>query len=245
MILPTLRFLSAGFRSKYPLLNHVSKCSITIEPTTVDYGKTPQPQIFNRKYLDGSECNEMPSTLPFANSKNLKAFRVKDNQNIVDAFQDISQLIDRNLINYGAILIRNLNMDRQMFADFISGTSGERFNYAGGNAARSEYEDSPGIMNATDDPPEVTIEPHIEMSYCESMPAKIFFYCATPPRVGEDGQTTVCDMQLVTKNLDKNIVGRLWKEGVRYHRWLPCEKIKKNYIYSWQKNFSYSVKNRG
>ena len=36
---------------------------------------------------------------------------------------------------------------------------------------------SPGVMAASDDPPEVTIEPHLEMSYDQAMPANILFYC--------------------------------------------------------------------
>ena len=37
---------------------------------------------------------------------------------------------------------------------------------------RDELEDAPGIMNASDDPDEVTLEPHLEMSYRSVMPSK-------------------------------------------------------------------------
>jgi len=219
------------------LLNHINKCSFSIEHSSVDYSGIPEPKIANRKYLDGSSFSELPTTLPFANSQILKAFKVKDNSELSSVFQDISDLLERNLVNYGAILISNFNIDKHMFADFITSTNRTVFNYAGGNAAREEYDDAPGIMNATDDPAEVTIEPHLEMSYSKTMPARIYFTCENAPKIGEDGQTTICDKELVTKLLDKKIVGRLWTEGVRYHRFLPCGNVKKDYIYTWQKAF--------
>ena len=42
-------------------------------------------------------------------------------------------------------------------------------------------------MAAADDPPEVTIEPHLEMSYNLAMPARIAFYChkVTHTRLGQ------------------------------------------------------------
>ena len=42
--------------------------------------------------------------------------------------------------------------------------------YIAGFATRSEK--APGVMNAADDPDEVTIEPHLEMSYRSEMPRK-------------------------------------------------------------------------
>ena len=39
---------------------------------------------------------------------------------------------------------------------------------------------SPGhgeVMLGADEPPEVTIEMHLEMSYNRDMPARIYFYC--------------------------------------------------------------------
>ena len=54
---------------------------------------------------------------------------------------------------------------------------GERFLYSAGFASRAEDPGAPGVMAAADDPPEVTIEPHLEMSYNLDMPARIAFYC--------------------------------------------------------------------
>ena len=62
---------------------------------------------------------------------------------------------------------------------------GEKFSYTAGLATRKEFEDAPGVKEkrqnllilivqgvvaAADDPPETTIEPHLEMSYNREMP---------------------------------------------------------------------------
>ena len=38
------------------------------------------------------------------------------------------------------------------------------------------------MMLGADEPPEVTIEMHLEMSYNRDMPARIYFYCLKVPR---------------------------------------------------------------
>ena len=38
------------------------------------------------------------------------------------------------------------------------------------------------VMFGADEPPEVTIEMHLEMSYNRDMPARIYFYCHKVPR---------------------------------------------------------------
>ena len=65
---------------------------------------------------------------------------------------------------------------------------GEKFSYTAGLATRKEFDDAPGmrlnrkergdvmmlifqgVVAAADDPPETTIEPHLEMSYNREMP---------------------------------------------------------------------------
>ena len=69
---------------------------------------------------------------------------------------------------------------------------GEKFSYTAGLATRKEFDDAPGVrlnreergdlmmmlifqgvVAAADDPPETTIEPHLEMSYNREMPGDI------------------------------------------------------------------------
>ena len=69
---------------------------------------------------------------------------------------------------------------------------------------RNKSEILQGVMAAADDPPEVTIEPHLEMSYNKEMPGKIMFYCHHPPLPHEGGQTPICDMRRVYQELTKH-----------------------------------------
>ena len=93
-------------------------------------------------------------------------------------------------------------------------------------------------MAAADDPPEVTIEPHLEMSYNKDMPGRIMFYCHQAPKPGEGGQTPVCDMRRVYQRLkDDPLISTLIEEGLRYYRTLPSRHSSQGSLYSWEKTF--------
>merc|ERR1719334_1632060 len=94
-------------------------------------------------------------------------------------------------------------------------------------------------MGASDDPPEATIEPHLEMSYSENMPGKIIFYCHQAPPPSAGGQTPVCDMRSVYRALKdrKKELGNIMDAGVRYYRTLPSIHTPEGRLYSWQKTF--------
>ena len=93
-------------------------------------------------------------------------------------------------------------------------------------------------MAAADDPPEVTIEPHLEMSYNKEMPGKIMFYCHHAPLPGEGGQTPICDMRRVYQQLSQHsLLQPLVREGLRYYRTLPSRHTSQGSLYSWEKTF--------
>ena len=85
-----------------------------------------------------------------------------------------SSTLDERLVKRGAVLFRNLAYhvpDSIAFSKLIAGL-GERMPYIAGMATREEMDQSPGVMNASDDPEECTLEPHLEMCYREEMPSK-------------------------------------------------------------------------
>ena len=95
-----------------------------------------------------------------------------------------------------------------------------------------------GVMAAADDPPEVTIEPHLEMSYNKDMPGRIMFYCHQAPKPEEGGQTPVCDMRRVYQKLkDDPQISTLIDKGLRYYRTLPSRHSSQGILYSWEKTF--------
>ena len=91
------------------------------------------------------------------------------------------------------------------------------------------------MVAAADDPPETTIEPHLEMSYNKEMPGeislnsrtvrgescagKILFYCSQAPSCG-GGQTPICDMRKVYSDIEthRDSLAHLLDNGVRYCR---------------------------
>ena len=87
---------------------------------------------------------------------------------------EIKHILDERLVKRGAVLFRNLAHhvpDSIAFSKLIAGL-GERMSYIAGMATREEMDQSPGVMNASDDPEECTLEPHLEMCYREEMPSK-------------------------------------------------------------------------
>ena len=94
------------------------------------------------------------------------------------------------------------------------------------------------MMSASDDPPEVTMEPHLEMSYSKTMPSRIMFYCHQAPQPWEGGQTPICDMRKVYQELQNHsILQPMLEEGLRYYRTLPSRQTSQGALYSWEKTF--------
>ena len=91
----------------------------------------------------------------------------------------LADLVNCQLDKKGALLIRGLASSITSNQEFsqLAGCLGQRFGYKAGFASREEKPGAPGVMAAADDPPEVTIEPHLEMSYNQDMPGRIVFYC--------------------------------------------------------------------
>ena len=103
-----------------------------------------------------------------------KCIFIKQQKLIRMDFEEINQVLRDQLVTRGAVLFRNLGYyvpDSIAFSKLISGL-GERMPYIAGMATRDEMEKSPGVMNASDDPEECTLEPHLEMCYREEMPSK-------------------------------------------------------------------------
>uniref|UniRef100_A0A0G4HWZ7 TauD/TfdA-like domain-containing protein n=1 Tax=Chromera velia CCMP2878 TaxID=1169474 RepID=A0A0G4HWZ7_9ALVE len=95
--------------------------------------------------------------------------------------------------------------------------------FAGGAALRSKV--GGDVFQASEELPEVTIEPHQEMSYQPSFPSLFFIYCDTPAACG-GGESGVTDMRAVTRALEEmrfegsggseTVLARIRREGVRY-----------------------------
>ena len=159
--------------------------SALFNPVTQLYDKEPPEIILSQKpYLAGSEHPDFPNVLSYANHDDLETLSLDNNKvssrskftdiQIACIAEEINQVLSEQLVSRGAVLFRNLGYyvpDSIAFSKLISGL-GERMPYIAGMATRDEMEKSPGVMNASDDPEECTLEPHLEMCYREEMPSK-------------------------------------------------------------------------
>ena len=217
--------------------------------------------LAGREYLAGSDDMSCPARLEYATQDNYDLFRLcqgQDRLTLADAATEISEVVKSQLCNKGALLFKGLSgviKDNPSFS-FMAAKQGEKFSYTAGFATREEFGDAPGnkhilddyyqekvwtvegVMAAADDPPEVTIEPHLEMSYNKEMPGKIMFYCHHAPLPHEGGQTPICDMRKVYQDLTQHpILQPLLTEGLRYYRTLPSRNSSQGSLYSWEKTF--------
>jgi hypothetical protein len=55
------------------------------------------------------------------------------------------------------------------------------------------------------------------MSFLNSRPDKVFFYCQTPPK-SLGGETPVADCAAIWQQMDPKIKSKFQEKGVRYHR---------------------------
>lgn len=201
----------------------------------------PEIALAGRKYLAGSQDGEHPRTLEYATDGDYEVFRmISQDKSLEEVSKDISEVVNSNLDRKGAILFKGLSSTISTNPQFsqMAEHLGEKFSYTAGFATREEFGDAPGVMAAADDPPEVTIEPHLEMSYNKDMPGKIMFYCHQAPQSWEGGQTPICDMRKVYQELRTySSLQPLLDEGLRYYRTLPSRHTSQGALYSWEKTF--------
>ena len=159
--------------------------AVLFGPVTQLHNKEPPEIVLSKKaYLAGSEHPNFPKLLNYANNEDLEPLSLDQHKvEVRSKFSDvqieyiaeeIDQVLNDQLVSRGAVLFRNLGYyvpDSIAFSKLISGL-GERMPYIAGMATRDEMEKSPGVMNASDDPEECTLEPHLEMCYREEMPSK-------------------------------------------------------------------------
>ncbi|STX28801.1 pyoverdine biosynthesis regulatory gene SyrP-like protein [Legionella beliardensis] len=118
------------------------------------------------------------------------------------------------LLTYGAIIFRNLPVtEASQFAYFIEKLSlGKFFSYVGGDSPRSKLMD--GIYTSTEAPPKIYIPLHQELSYLQTYPKHIYFFCEIEPATR--GETIIGDAREVYKQLDPKLVARFQDKKITY-----------------------------
>jgi alpha-ketoglutarate-dependent taurine dioxygenase len=124
-------------------------------------------------------------------------------------------LIERELLEHGAILFRGFGMESAVrFEQLARSLSPELLDYKERAAPRTEV--GGNIYTSTEYPPDQTIPLHHEMSYSHNWPTKLWFFCQQPSEQG--GRTPIADDREVFKKIDPAIKKRFMRKRVMYIR---------------------------
>ncbi|XP_070568319.1 dapdiamide synthesis protein DdaC-like isoform X3 [Ptychodera flava] len=225
-----------------------SRCSSTISRHTTKFKYSPRidipPQttapLVGRKWLPGAlrTGSKFPDYISRPSDNFPALYSVKPSARrltlISDFAKDARDIIERELHVHGALLFRGLPLlNGDDFSRFMQGMEYSLIGYEGGFAPRHKV--SQDVLTASDDPSEYSIEPHNEMSFLERYPLKIFFFCDVPPLPDHGGESVITDGRKILPNLDPELIDKLRRLGVRYHRHLPTRKPGENL--TWQQIF--------
>lgn len=147
------------------------------------------------------------------------------------------EFIEENHPQCPAILFRGLPArTADDFSTIAGKISGEPFSYeVGGSTYRQQVDKSAKTYTSSDEPPESTMDPHNEMSYLNTWPKKIFFYCIKEADDNCGGETPLVKNSELLSKLDPEVVAKCDEKGVRYVRYLP-DKAHDEYM-NWQHMF--------
>ncbi len=129
--------------------------------------------------------------------------------------EEIYGIVDRQ----GALLLQDTGLETSRgFSEFLSSIGYHHHSYVGGTSPRTDQ--GRGVYTATDIPADVTIPIHQEMSYLDSVPDYVSFFCEDPP---ENGQKTnlIGDMRRFTDSLPVELKKRYKGKRARLRRTLP------------------------
>ena len=166
------KIIFAGKFSKWNL--HLTTRTIFTE---LHQEELTQPDIKcrNRPFLAGSNSPNFPEYVSKDVNKYFKGLKLLDtmsNHLIKDIGYKFREYIDSNIEQHSAFLLQGLPFNGvNEFQEFIAGMDYDPLIYDAGTSARSAVADR--LYTSSDEPPEISIESHNEMSYLETFPSKV------------------------------------------------------------------------
>ncbi|XP_078618816.1 dapdiamide synthesis protein DdaC-like [Branchiostoma floridae x Branchiostoma japonicum] len=191
-------------------------------------------RLAGRQYLSGSHSPGFPEFLGSVRPGFPALFQPADATGPLEEWASVVKgVIDRELTGAGALLFRGLPIRTdQDFGQFCKRLGYDMMVYKGGAVDRSELTDM--VYTAADEPLEMTIDLHTEMSYLPQWPKKLMFCCIKPPGEQYGGETPVTDMRSVLRDMDPVLLDRLRKRGIRYIRNIAD---RSRDVWCWQRTF--------
>ncbi|XP_077985164.1 dapdiamide synthesis protein DdaC-like [Glandiceps talaboti] len=198
-----------------------------------------QPRIADREWLPGSTFpgHSLPQYLACPRENRPAVYEAASSNYPIEKWAETARvIIDERLHNYGTILFRSLPLrNADDFSRFVKALGYQSASRAGSNGSRHEVSDL--VLTASDnDPPIYTIEPHNEMAYSSNPPVKVLFYCDHPATPGHGGESVVGDVRDILPKLNKEVVDKFERLGVRYYSYVGCKKRNDSHL-SWQETF--------
>ncbi|AKP25311.1 Taurine catabolism dioxygenase, TauD/TfdA family [Leptospira interrogans serovar Manilae] len=139
----------------------------------------------------------------------------KSKQTLIQWIKTNKRALTDDLKQYGAILFRGFEIiSPQDFEEVILNIDSNLKNNYLGTSPRNQV--TKYIFTATELPSAYPIMQHAEMSFLDSPPKKLFFYCGKAP--GKFGETPITDLRKVLKDIPTHIRKKFEKEKIRYSR---------------------------
>lgn len=170
---------------------------------------------------------------------------------VVDFKQDVDpaawmaehkDLLQEMMIKHGVVYLNGLNLPRPNVTTAVASILDEDSlvdSYSGGVTKRPRVEKD--LFLTTNIPGSGAIVLHHEMSYVDTFPKKVFFYCRIPSEHG--GATPVTYSRTVKKKLNPKLFDQFKKRGIAYVRnYVAKTDPTLQYFLSWQEVFEVSTK---
>ncbi|XP_078657366.1 dapdiamide synthesis protein DdaC-like [Branchiostoma floridae x Branchiostoma belcheri] len=224
----------------------VSGATVQLVETQVDWASQLQAhpaRIRGRKWLPGSDSPKYPEFLAPPKDGYVHVYTPAGKVDCSPEHcapsvrQVIRDVLERH--KEGALLFRGLPLaTAEDFSRVVVNLGLKLTSYKGGGGIRHRLAEA--VDTASDEPPELCIEPHHELAYTNHYPEKIMFFCIDPPPPGTGGETVLADARDILSRLDKDVVEKFRRLGVMYTHYLPSRGPG---IYnSWQATFQSEVK---
>ncbi|KAI8509997.1 hypothetical protein Bbelb_124250 [Branchiostoma belcheri] len=224
----------------------VSGATVQLVETQVDWAsqlKAHPARIRGRKWLPGSDSPNYPEFLAPPEDGYVHVYTPAGKVDCSPEHcapsvrQVIRDVLERR--KEGALLFRGLPLaTAEDFSKVVINLGLKLTSYKGGGGIRHRLAEA--VDTASDEPPELCIEPHHDLAYTSHYPEKIMFFCIDPPPPGTGGETVLADARDILPRLDKDVVEKFRRLGVMYTHYLPSRGPG---IYnSWQATFQSEVK---
>ena len=176
------------------------------------------------KYETLSADNKLPLVIsPNATAINFKEWLLEN-----------KGLIQEKIQEHGGVLFRGFNLEtKEDFHSVLEILDIPLMNYVEGATPRKAV--TKKVYTSTEFPKEYKIQLHNELSYVQSWPMKICFFCETPATKG--GETIIADMRRIYNRIPKNIITEF-----EQRKWKLTRNYNPNFSLSWQKSFGLTTK---